>query len=111
MELGDIPVLETGAVTHAGSTPVIGTLPLSSKDRMSGYEPEDARSIRVAETIFRLYGNPYSPYVSIYYLRNLPKVEECRKARSASPRVATGAFLYAEKPLSFLPELPYKGKV
>ena len=40
MELGDIPVLETGAAMHTGSTPVIGTFPLSSKDRMSGYEPE-----------------------------------------------------------------------
>lgn len=50
MELGDIPVLETGAAMHTGSTPVIGTLPFSSTDRMSGYEPEDTRSIRVGET-------------------------------------------------------------
>jgi hypothetical protein len=45
-----MPVLETGAAMRAGSTPAIGTLPLSSTDRMSGYEPEDTRSIRVAET-------------------------------------------------------------
>jgi len=74
MELGDMPVLETGAAMHAGSTTVIGTLPLSSKDRTSGYEPRateqsegcervgarnDAptkfRSTRVAET-FNLRG-------------------------------------------------------
>jgi hypothetical protein len=55
MESGDMPVLETGAAMRAGSTPVIGTLPLSSKDRMSGYEPEDTRSIRVAETNYDNY--------------------------------------------------------
>ena len=55
MELGDMPVLETGAAMHAGSTTVIGTLPLSSKDRTSGYEPRDTRSTRVAET-FNLRG-------------------------------------------------------
>ena len=54
MELGDIPVLETGAAMHTGSTPVIGTLPLSSKDRTSGYEPDNTRSIRVAETKYDL---------------------------------------------------------
>jgi hypothetical protein len=40
MEPGDMLVLETSAAMRAGSTPAIGTLPLSSKDRMSGYEPE-----------------------------------------------------------------------
>jgi hypothetical protein len=52
MELGDIPVLETGAAMHTGSTPVIGTFPLSSKERMSGYEPDDIRSIGVKETFY-----------------------------------------------------------
>ena len=54
-----MPVLETGAAMHTGSTPVIGTVPLSSKDRMSGYEPDDTCSIRVAETtLFAAEGFP-----------------------------------------------------
>lgn len=65
MELEDIPVLETGAAMHAGSTPVIGTLPLSSTDRTSGYEPEDACSIRAAETT-------HLPYVSDIDVGNIP---------------------------------------
>jgi hypothetical protein len=52
MELGDIPVLETGAAMHTGSTLVIGTFPFSSKVRMSGQKPDDTRSIGVAETFY-----------------------------------------------------------
>jgi hypothetical protein len=50
VELADILVLETSEATHTGSTPVIGTLPFSSKDRTGSYELSDTRSIRVKGT-------------------------------------------------------------
>ena len=50
MELGDMAVLETAVERRTGSTPVIGTtIPLSSTDRIPGYEPGDGRSSRSEE--------------------------------------------------------------
>lgn len=58
-ELADIPVLETGEATHTGSTPVIRTMLLILRDRISDYESEGASSILAGATVpnFRIFSS------------------------------------------------------